>query len=238
MSMNDDDLSALIRDQATRHTAGTRLRSEVRTQIALAAAAQSESETEALPAPALHGLGASRGWRAFGWRTALAGFTSGVAVTLAALMLQQSMRGGATSDIASSLDAELVADHVRSLRVGPLTQVVSTDRHTVKPWFQGKLDYAPPVLNLADDGFPLLGGRVEHINGESVAALVYSHRQHVLNLFVWPSTTQQSQQRTQSKGFNVLHWSDGTMQYWLVTDMDEAEVARFGQAWREQRAKH
>lgn len=225
--MNDEDLTSLIRNQATRFTAGTRLRAEVQTKIALEAAAKPHS------APVL-----ARGWREHVWRIASASFALGVAITITAFRFNPWQPvPGSTLEVASSLEAELVSEHVRSLRVGPLLQVVSTDRHTVKPWFQGKLDYAPPVLNLADEGFSLRGGRVERINGESVAALVYGHNLHIITLFVWPSNARQPQQRTQQKGFNVLHWSNGTMQCWLVTDMDVSEAERFGQLWRDYLAK-
>lgn len=240
MRMNDDELSALIHQQATRFQASGRLRADLRTRVALEAAAHPIADAT----PAMAGMlrdvvGRKTGgrWREFGWRTAAAGFALGVALTTALTMTSMPHGSRPAADLVSALDAELVANHVRSLRVGPLIQVASTDRHTVKPWFQGKLDYAPPVLNLAGEGFSLVGGRVEHVNGESVATLVYTHNQHVLNLFVWPSTVEQATQRVQRQGFNVLHWSNGAMQCWLVSDMDPAEVERFGQLWREQLAR-
>lgn len=246
--MNDDDLSNLIHTEASRYTASTRLRSALFAQIALAAATQPDPERAKPPAKAPvaattglrgghAGASASSG-RRFGWWSASIGFSLGVAMTLAALLVVPVARPpGSTANITRALDAELVADHVQSLQVGPLTQVISTDRHTVKPWFQGKLDYAPPVLDLAQEGFPLAGGRVEHVQGKAVAALVYRHRLHVLNLYVWPSNTPYTTQKSQYQGFTVMHWSDGNMQCWLVTDMDDAEVARFGQAWRAQRGR-
>ena len=135
-------------------------------------------------------------------------------------------------EIGSSLPDELVADHVRALQVGPLTEVVSSDRHTVKPWFQGRLDYAPPVFDLADDGFPLVGGRIEHLRGQAVAVLAYSHRLHVIDVFVWPADAVVAPTREQRKGFNVVRWSDGAMQVWVVSDADRAEIERFAQAWQ------
>jgi anti-sigma factor RsiW len=132
--------------------------------------------------------------------------------------------------------AELVADHVRALKTGSLFEVASNDRHTVKPWFQGKLDYAPTVIDLEAEGFPLLGGRVEHVAGAPVAALAYASRRHILNVFVWPADREQPPQRSQRSGFNLLHWSDGAMQVWVVSDLDAVEIERFGQAWRSRTA--
>ena len=139
-------------------------------------------------------------------------------------------------DLNGPLDAELVADHVRALQLGPLIEVVSTDRHTVKPWFQGRLDYAPPVFDLAAQGFPLMGGRIEHLRGNAIAALAYARNRHVVDVFVWPSAAQSVPLRSQHKGFNVLHWADGSMQYWAVSDLERTEMERFAQLWREQAA--
>jgi anti-sigma factor RsiW len=100
------------------------------------------------------------------------------------------------------------------------------------PWFQGKLDYAPPVADLDADGFPLLGGRIEQQAGQPVAALAYASRLHTINVFVWPSKTEQTPQRLARSGFNLLHWSDGSMQVWVVSDLEAAEIERFGERWR------
>lgn len=212
--MNDDDLTTLIRDHATRHGASERLRAGVRTQVALQAAARADERKTTWR------------WRGVGWRTAAAGFASGVALTLGLV--------GVLPRIAwrESLPAELVADHVRALGAGPLIQVASSDHHTVKPWFQGQLDYAPPVIDLAADGFPLLGGRVERIDGAAVAALVYASNRHIISVFVWPADGDQSPQRSQYRGFNLQHWDDGTMRVWIVSDLEAGELERLGHAWR------
>lgn len=218
MSFDDDDLSALIRQHATRHTAPDSLRAGLRTQIALAEANRAEPS-----APR------ARRWRwpVGGWRTAALSFSVGVACTLLVVPLAQRL------DLNQPLDADLVADHVRALQIGPLAEVASTDRHTVKPWFQGRLDYAPPVFDLAAEGFPLMGGRIEHVRGNVVATLAYTRDRHVIDVFVWPSTAQQAPIRSMRKGFNVLHWADGSMQYWAVSDLERAEMERFAQLWRE-----
>ncbi len=221
--MSDDELSDLIRRDASRHRASAGLRAAVRTQIALHAAAQ-PLDTVARPpeAPMPQAPGPAR----FGWR-ALAGAFAGGAVLAASLALILPRLDGQ-----GGLPAELVADHVRSLRSGPLFEVASADRHAVKPWFQGRLDYAPQVFDLAAEGFPLLGGRVEIVAGRATAALAYARRQHVLNVFVWPADAAQSPRSLQRSGFNLLHWSDGAMQVWLVSDLDAAELEGFAGLWR------
>ena len=222
MSIDDQDLSSLIRRHATRHPAPDALRAGIRTQIALADAGRTEPN-----AP----IGSTRRtWLALRWRTATVSFAMGLACAALVLPLAQRL------DLSAPLDAELVADHVRALQVGPLTEVVSTDRHTVKPWFQGRLDYAPPVFDLAAQGFPLMGGRVEHVRGSVVATLAYARNRHTIDVFVWPSSAQSAPVRSVHKGFNVLHWADGSMQYWAVSDLERAEMERFAQAWRQQAA--
>lgn len=222
MSLDDQDLSSLIRRHATRHAAPDALRAGIRTQIALADAGRPEPS-----AP----VGVGRGsWLALRWRTAAVSFAMGLACAAIVLPLAQRL------NLDAPLDTELVADHVRALQVGPLTEVVSTDRHTVKPWFQGRLDYAPPVFDLAAQGFPLMGGRIEHVRGGAVAALAYARNRHSIDVFVWPSTAQSAPVRSVHKGFNVLHWADGSMQYWAVSDLERAEMERFAQLWREQAA--
>lgn len=222
MSLDDQDLSSLIRRHATRHAAPDALRAGIRTQIALADAGRTEPS-----APA----GSTRGrWFALRWPTAAVSFAMGLACAAIVLPLAQRL------DLNAPLDAELVGDHVRAMQVGPLTEVVSTDRHTVKPWFQGRLDYAPPVFDLAAQGFPLMGGRIEHVRGNVVATLAYARNRHAIDVFVWPSTAQSAPVRSVHKGFNVLHWADGSMQYWAVSDLERAEMERFAQLWREQAA--
>jgi len=223
MSLDDKDLSSLIREHATRHAAPDAVRAGIRTQVALAEAGRSDG---ARPAEAPR-----RRWFDFGWRTASVGFTLGLACALVVLPVVQRM------DLNEPVDAELVADHVRALQVGPLTEVASTDRHTVKPWFQGRLDYAPPVFDLAAEGFPLMGGRIEHVRGSVVATLAYTRNRHVIDVFVWPSARQQAPVRSVRKGFNVLHWADGSMQYWAVSDLERGEMERFTQLWLGQVAK-
>jgi len=130
---------------------------------------------------------------------------------------------------------EVISSHVRSLmEPNHMLDVPSTDQHTVKPWFNGKLDFSPAVENLADEGFPLIGGRLDYLDGRSVAALVYRRNQHYINLFIWPSSGPQD--RTQSvvrrQGYNVIQWDKAGMEYWAVSDLNEAELGQFAEILR------
>ena len=217
--MNDDELSDQIRNNATRYKAREHIRASVRTQLAL----QSATRPDPLGLVAT----VARRLRYFQWPGILSGFAIGVALTVAlAFVLPRTLAR-------ESLPNELVTSHVRSLKAGSLIAVASSDRHTVKPWFQGKLDYAPPVFNLEADGFPLLGGRIEHLYDGPVAVLAYTSRLHKINVFVWPINAQpQVQQRWQRNGFNLVHWNHGDMQLWAVSDLDVAELDRFVQTWQ------
>ena len=219
MSPDDQDLCALIRQHATRHAAPDALRAGLRTQVALAEAGRTTP-----PAPAAT---QRRSWRNFGWRTAGLGFVVGLACAVLVVPLLPRLNPG------EPLDAMLVAEHVRALQLGPLAEVVSSDRHTVKPWFQGRLDYAPPVFDLAAEGFPLVGGRTLRARGNVVATLAYLRSRHVIDVFVWPSTAAQAPVHSVRRGFNVLHWADGSMQYWAVSDLERSEMERFTQLWQQ-----
>lgn len=123
---------------------------------------------------------------------------------------------------------EVVSAHVRSLMANHLTDVASTDQHTVKPWFNGKLDFAPPVVNLASDGFPLIGGRLDYLDGRAVSALVYQRRLHPINLFIWPAQGANSQpSRTTQDGYNVFEWNQNAMTFWVVSDLSADELQTF-----------
>jgi anti-sigma factor RsiW len=119
----------------------------------------------------------------------------------------------------------LIDGHVRSLMGTHLLDVESTDQHTVKPWFNGKLDFSPNVQDCAGEGFPLIGGRIEYVSNRAVAALVYRRRQHVINVFTWPSAPSDAKEsRAARNGYNVVQWSDGGMTYWAVSDLNAAEI--------------
>jgi anti-sigma factor RsiW len=112
-----------------------------------------------------------------------------------------------------------------------LLDIKSTDQHNVKPWFDGKLDYAPDVRDFAADGFPLIGGRVDYIDRRSVAALIYRHRQHVINLFVWPSSTAVRVPEAAS-GFSLVAWNKAGMAYFAISDLNRTELLRFADLYR------
>jgi anti-sigma factor RsiW len=130
----------------------------------------------------------------------------------------------------SDFVAEVVASHLRSLQGGHLTDIASSEHHTVKPWFAGKLDFSPPVADLATEGFPLIGGRLDYLAERPVAALVYGRRQHLINLFVWPSRESSAGPAMDSRrGYQAVHGAAGGMAYWAVADLNPAELSQFAQ---------
>jgi anti-sigma factor RsiW len=126
------------------------------------------------------------------------------------------------------LVAEVIAGHVRSLQGTHLTDIASSEHHTVKPWFAGKLDFSPPVPDFSTEGFPLIGGRLDYMREKPVAALVYRRQQHVINLFVWPSPDSNDLPATASRrGFHLVHGTAGGMTYWAVSDLNQSELSQF-----------
>jgi anti-sigma factor RsiW len=157
-----------------------------------------------------------------------------VAIAAAAVLV---VAGGATAlrvaTLAGRADAARLVDaHVRALAGDQLFAVRSTDQHTVKPWFAGKLDYSPPVSDPAALGFPLVGGRVDRVAGRPVAVLVYQRRLHVVDVFVAPAGTVFWPRGAAYtvRGYHVLHWTAQDMSFWAVSDLNEAELADFARA--------
>jgi anti-sigma factor RsiW len=126
---------------------------------------------------------------------------------------------------ANGVREAVVSSHVRSLLASHLTDVASSDRHTVKPWFTGVLDFAPTVVDLAPQGFPLLGGRLDYIAGRRVPALVYGRNRHVINLVQWPTTRADAPiDSAVDNGYNILHWVAHGTEYWMISDLNDAEL--------------
>jgi anti-sigma factor RsiW len=161
-------------------------------------------------------------------RAVLRGFAMGSAVSaiaatgLVAIVLR--------NDDAQRIESEVVSAHLRSLQAGHLTDVISTDQHTVKPWFNGKLDLAPPVVDLTAQGFTLIGGRLDYVDARPIGAIVYRRRAHVINLFVaQTSSTERRPAKIETiQGFNIRSWGDRGLNYWAVSDIAADELADFG----------
>lgn len=179
-----------------------------------------------------------RGRRRFRLRSApiaaAASLLVGATVTLAIL----SSRGGISAE--GRLADQVIAGHVRSLQIDHLTDVASSDRHTVKPWFAGKLDFAPQAPDLSSEGFPLKGGRLDYLDDRPVAALVYYRRRHSINLFTWPTAAGPEQQPVRAlarQGFHVRHWRHSGMTYWAISDLNDEELDAFAREFRRRSAE-
>ena len=181
-----------------------------------------------LPAPTARVIAPSRFFQP-SRRTFFGGFAIGSALSaaVAASLVLTVVRNDQEQTVAN----EVVSAHLRSLQAGHLMDVETSDQHTVKPWFNGKVDVAPPVIDLTAQGFTLLGGRLDYIDGEPVASIVYRRRKHVINLFVarrlGPKPAGVRSETIQ--GYNVRHWSDKGLDFWAVSDIDAGELDEFGQ---------
>jgi len=128
------------------------------------------------------------------------------------------------------LAPDAVTAHIRALQPGHLIDVASTDRHTVKPWFNGKLDYSPPVQDFSGVGFPLKGGRLDYLGNRPVAVLIYARAQHMIDVTIWPGAAP-ARDGTKN-GYNYLSWSHDGMIFWAVSDLNKAELRDFAALWR------
>ena len=162
------------------------------------------------------------------------------AIVFAAIIAWNLFPGFQRADAEQFLATQLIASHVRSLMANHLTDVASSDQHTVKPWLDVKLDFAPPVVDLANEGFPLIGGRLDYLDNRPVAALVYQRRKHFINLFVWPKTpgTTETEKAITRQGYHLHRWMDSDFNYWAVSDVNEADVDAFKKVFEEQTARH
>jgi anti-sigma factor RsiW len=164
-------------------------------------------------------------------RSVLKGFAMGSAVSalaatgLVAIVLNK--------DDQQRIESEVVSAHLRSLQAGHLIDVLSTDQHTVKPWFNGKLDVSPPVIDLTAQGFTLIGGRLDYVDARAIGAVVYRRRQHVINLFVaQTANTERLKAKTDTiQGFNIRRWGERGLNFWAVSDIGADELNEFGETF-------
>lgn len=173
------------------------------------------------------------GRRAFEWLAVAAAI---VIVFFVGLRVVPSLQNRSRGDLSAQ---EMVASHIRSLQPGHLYDVESTDQHTVKPWFDGKLDFSPPVRDFASQGFPLVGGRLDYIGSRAVAALVYQRRKHVISVYVWPSNDREmelpsgSTKQQSRNGYNLLEWRQGDMHVAAVSDVNPDDLKQFMQLFQQ-----
>ncbi len=173
------------------------------------------------------------------WPSAVLAATAAGVALLAVASLSAMVFGsrpGASAE--DRLAEQVLVGHVRSLQVAHLTDVASSDRHEVKPWFRGKLDFSPPVPDLSAGGYPLAGGRLDYLADRPVAALVYHRRQHVINLFAWPAADdgERPVRSVGRRGFHVRYWQRSGMEYWAVSDLNDQEFDEFVSLFQEQTA--
>jgi anti-sigma factor (TIGR02949 family) len=196
-----ETLRSVLRDPALREAAPEQLRARVMAQIPR-------------PAPARPG-----------WVAWTGGALGGALAASLALML--AMPQAAVPGVAD----ELVDSHIRSLQGAHLIDVQTSDRHVVKPWFNGRIDYAPPVPDLKDQGFPLVGGRLDVVAGRSVAVLVYKRRLHTINLFVRPAGATAPASGERHGSYGLVHWAAGGLDYWAVSDLELGDLEQFRAAF-------
>jgi len=161
-------------------------------------------------------------------------------IVFAAIIGWNLLPGLQRPDAEQFLATQLIASHVRSLMANHLTDVASSDQHTVKPWLDAKLDFAPSVVDLSQQGFPLIGGRLDYLDNRPVAALVYQRRKHFINLFVWPAAPDAT--RTPKiitrQGYQLLHWVDSDFDYWAVSDVNVNDLQTFKEQFAAQTSHH
>jgi anti-sigma factor RsiW len=158
------------------------------------------------------------------------------AVILAAIIVSSLMPRTRPPAADEFLATQLISSHVRSLMANHLTDVASSDQHTVKPWLDARLDFAPAVVDLASDGFPLVGGRLDYLDNRPVAALIYQRRKHFINLFIWPAAAGApgTTKNITRQGYQLLHWVYSDFNFWAVSDVSDHELQAFRQLFEKQ----
>ncbi|MES2451841.1 MAG: zf-HC2 domain-containing protein [Pseudomonadota bacterium] len=197
-------LRSTVQDSALRYAAPAGLRDRIEA---------------ALPAPAPRPSH-------FAWAALGSGLGAGLA---AAASLVLAVSAPQLAD--DTLSRQLVDSHVRSLLATHLVDVATSDRHVVKPWFNGRIDFSPPTPDLKDQGFPLAGGRLDYIGGRVVPAIVYRRRLHTINLFVWPRRPDHAAGSVHFDGYNLVHWEKDGLEYYAVSDIGTADLVQFRQAF-------
>jgi anti-sigma factor (TIGR02949 family) len=208
-----ENLRASLQGAALHERAPSALREKLRAEFGAPGRAQRSPVTTFRPNP----------WR---WLAVAA------ALLLAAVVGWRltGLRNGSENAVAVAI----VDAHLRSLQPGHLEDVISTDQHTVKPWFDGKLDFAPPVRDFADSGFPLQGGRLDVIRGRAVAVLVYARRKHIINVFIWPTAQADVEPVSASRlGYNWTAWRRSGMEIWAVSDVNPADLSELQRLFSE-----
>jgi anti-sigma factor RsiW len=216
----------IIRQKQLLKSGGLRLDASLALQARIRAAIAAEGGSEAVQMLPLESVHNQRTLQRSSWFPQAVVAFSAMALAASLLLFVSSQNR------APSLDEELVAGHVRSLLASHLTDVASSDQHTVKPWFLGKLDFAPPVVDLAKKDFPLIGGRLDYIGGQVVAAIVYKRHGHVINLFIWPTGKLQAAPET-VEGYHLLSWTRGGFSYAAVSDLNPEGLRDFKRAFEE-----
>lgn len=241
------ELRTVLRAHAPYHRAGPALRARLNTALDAAQAAPAQQAAGFGVAAAPSGSGGAwwqRMRRYFEWGPAANAAMAALTVaTLGVGMVQYALSDGS----GPTVEGEMVSSHVRALLSGHTIDVASSDRHTVKPWFNGRIDYAPSVRELAPQGFPLVGGRLDYVHGQLVAVLVYRRNQHPIDVFVLPSRTadkpdskpavgpgrSQAPARIEARqGYQLAIWESDGMRYAAITDASADDLLRFTQAWR------
>jgi anti-sigma factor RsiW len=209
------ELQGNVRSQAPYYDPPADLRRRVRTALAQAANSEGKSDSVARR---------SAPWQ---WIAIAASVLLAVSLALNVALFRPQ------GDDRDTLAQNIVSSHVRSLIGAHLLDVPSSDQHTVKPWFSGKLDFSPDVKDFASEGFPLMGGRIEYMADRPAAALVYQRRRHVINVFIWPSVSSASSADELARnGYNIIHWSKAGMTYWAVSDLGLNELRQFAELYK------